>query len=141
MEETDCLAQLKAHEALQYDELKTVIRKFNSLNIPVMLIKGAVDLAVPDNRPPGSLPLDMGDLHYNMNKDQRVEGLFIIEEMWQQSKSVEFEGVSSFIPSISDQFWIRLVHIFLLHLIIKAYYLKFLRMKKRNSFIKTGRNV
>ena len=93
MEETDYLVQLKTQEAAQYDELKTVIRKFNSLNIPVMLIKGAVDIAVPDNRPPGSLPLDMGDLHYNMNKDQRVEGLFIIEEMWQQSKPVEFEGV------------------------------------------------
>ncbi len=62
MEETEYLAQLKAHEALQYDELKTVIRKFNSLNIPVMLIKGDVDLAVPDNRPTGSLPRDMGDL-------------------------------------------------------------------------------
>ncbi len=62
MEETDYLAQLKANEALQYDELKTVIRNFNSLNIPVMLIKGAVDLAVPDNCPPGSLPRDMGDL-------------------------------------------------------------------------------
>ncbi len=168
MEETDCLAQLKAHEALQYDELKTVIRKFNSLNIPVMLIKGAVDLAVPDNCPPGSLPRDRGDLdlliqkqdwkkavqglndsgycplissekdsfappdigqmdfvrsepdgridlHYNMNKNQRVEGLFIIEEMWQRSKPVEFEGVSALVPSISDQFWIRLVHFFLLH--------------------------
>ena len=118
-----------------------------------MLIKSTVDLAVPDNRPPGSLPRDMGDLdlliqkqdwkkavrglndsgycplissendsfappdigqmdfvrsepdgridlHYNMNKNQRVEGLFIIEEMWQQSKPVEFEGVSALVPSI-----------------------------------------
>ena len=55
------------------------------------------------------------DLHYNMNKNRRVEGLFIIEEMWQRSKPVEFEGVSAFIPSLSDQFWIRLVHFFLLH--------------------------
>lgn len=62
MEETDYLAQLKTQEASQYDELKTVIRKFNSLNIPVMLIKGAVDLAVQDNCPPGSLPRDMGDM-------------------------------------------------------------------------------
>ncbi len=43
-----------------------------------MLIKGAVDLAVPDNRPPGSLPRDMGDLDLLIQKQdwkKAVRGL------------------------------------------------------------------
>ncbi len=46
MEETDYPAQLKGRESLQYDELKTVIRKFNSLNIPVALYEDEQQLIV-----------------------------------------------------------------------------------------------
>ncbi len=80
MEETDYPAQLKGRESLQYDELKTVIRKFNSLNIPVMLIKGAVDLAVPDNLPTGSLPRDMGDLDLLIQKQDWEKAVQVLND-------------------------------------------------------------
>ena len=56
------LSYLKGLEALRYWELKTVIAKFNKLRIPVMLLKGSIELAMPDNHPPGSPPYRMRDI-------------------------------------------------------------------------------
>ena len=167
MEESDYLALLKSKEALQYWELHKVIQKFNELDIPVMLVKGAIDLAVPHNRPSGSLPRDMGDLdllihksdwddavqglydlgyrpldledendrfdvagqrafiksephgridlHYDLNKSSDREKFIQTEVLWQRSSPVEFKGTHAVIPSVTDQLWYQLVHLFLFH--------------------------
>ena len=52
----------KGLESLRYWELKEVVVKLSEQGIPVMLLKGAVELIVPDYRPPGSLPLHMRDI-------------------------------------------------------------------------------
>ena len=72
------IEHLKGLEALRFWELKTVVGKFNALGIPVMLVKGAVDLADPQNHPPGLPPRAMADLDLLVHEkdwEKAVEGL------------------------------------------------------------------
>jgi hypothetical protein len=162
------IERLKGHETLRYWELKTVIKKLNELDILVMLLKGAIDLAVPENCPPGSPPREMGDLdlliheadwdravqglyelgykplferaadiarfevpgqrtfihtqpygridlHYDLNKYPDIAKYIQTNDFWKRSSQVTFNGFRALVPSITDQLWYQLVHLFLFH--------------------------
>jgi hypothetical protein len=53
---------LKGVEAVQYWGLLEAVGAFNKAKIPVMLLKGAVDLAAPKYGPPEHRPRAMGDI-------------------------------------------------------------------------------
>jgi hypothetical protein len=60
---------LKGVEAVQYWELLEVVGLFNKRKIPVMLLKGAVELAVPEYSPQGHRPRLMGDIDLLVHKE------------------------------------------------------------------------
>jgi hypothetical protein len=165
---SEYMTMLRGHESLRYWELLEVVKKFNEANIPVMLIKGAIDLAVPENRPPGFPPREMGDLdllvkecdwhasleviqslgykpleffepgeepfkvpgqdafvrenpsgridiHFDLNKNSGPTSYINTDVFWQRGREVTFEGRKAFVPSITDQVWYQLIHVFEYH--------------------------
>jgi hypothetical protein len=78
-EASNYLSILMGHESLRYWELLEVVKKFNEANIPVMLIKGAIDLAIPNNRPPDFPPREMSDLDLLIKKDDWDKAVHILQ--------------------------------------------------------------
>jgi len=164
----DYMTMLKGHESLRYWELLEVVKKLNEANIPVMLVKGAIDLAVPENRPPGFPPREMGDLdllvkkcdwymaldalrslgykpldsydsdeepfkvpgqdafvrenpsgridiHFDLNKTPEFIQYIHTDVFWKRGREVTFQGRKAFVPSITDQVWYQLIHVFEYH--------------------------
>ncbi|MFW6139170.1 MAG: nucleotidyltransferase family protein [Spirochaetota bacterium] len=77
-------AFLKSREALHYWELHSVVCACSRSDIPVMLLKGAIDIAVPRNRPPEFIRRYIGDLDILINKSDLERAVRILHELGYQ---------------------------------------------------------
>ena len=59
---------IKVFESRRLWELEEVAQKFNEQDIPVMLLKGAIDLAFSDNQPLASKRRNMKDMDFLITK-------------------------------------------------------------------------
>jgi hypothetical protein len=78
--DAEYIEHFKGLEPVQYWELLKVVELFNKKKIPVMLLKGAIELAVPEYGPPGYRLRAMGDIDFYVRYEDSERAIRILEE-------------------------------------------------------------